>query len=232
MPRRADHTDVLGEPEESDFVMYVVGPDGELIDPSDRPHRPPPPTIRELGRAAVDAGRATVHAGRDGVEARRAALFEERLLREVQRLGPEVRAGRELDRPRRAGFPEEIIVTLATRPSTARPAAVRGEQFTRPIRRLQVDAPSQRVKPREVSWRAVLRTGPLRKRRATLRFFASPSSNVSVLTLIPAKPHRVHTRAFIRAGLRAMNELKDRLDGELAGELAGRVRPAQSTKSG
>ena len=205
--------------------MYVVGPDGELVDPGKPPGTSPPcaPRLRELGRAAVVAGR-------EGFESRRTALLEERVLREVQRLGPEGRSGRELDQPRRAGFPEEISITLAVGPTEARPAALRGDPFTRPVRRMRVDAASQRVKAREVSWRAVLRTGPLRRRRATLRFFASPSSNVSVLTLIPAKPHRVHTRAFIRAGLRAMNELKERLDRELAGPVAARA--AQSAKSG
>lgn len=230
MHRRADHADTRGEPEEPAFVMFVVGPDGELIDPAAPP--PPRPTVRDLGRVAVDAGRATVHATRDEVEARRAASAGKRLLREVQPFGPDGGSCRDHAPARRAGHSEEICITLATRPSTARPAALRGEQFTRPIRRLQVDGSSQEVNPLEVSWRAVLRTGPLRRRDATLRFFASPSSNVSVLTLIPAKPHRVHTRAFIRAGLRAMNELKERLDRELPGRASTAPGPVQSANSG
>jgi hypothetical protein len=237
MPRRVrdESTDTDVGRTEPEFVMYVVGPDGELIDPSQRPDHPRPdaPRLRDLGHAAVVAGRATVHAGREGFESRRAALLEERVLREVQRLGPDARIGRELDRPRRAGFPEEISITLATGPSRARPAALRGEPFTRPVRRLRVDPTTQKVKDREVSWRAALRTGPLRWRSATLRFFASPSSNVSVLTLVPAKPHRVHTRAFIRSGLRAMNELQQRLDRELTlGPDAATPGAQPSTKSG
>jgi hypothetical protein len=105
-----------------------------------------------------------------------------------------------------------VIVTLAAPPSVVRRAAVGDELHSVPVRLLTIDRASRSIRPREVRWRAQLRTGWIRRRAATLRFYTSPSTNVSVLSLVPARPHRVYTGAFIRAGLRALAEISEQLD--------------------
>ena len=119
------------------------------------------------------------------------------------------------ERPSRSGYPEEIQLTLRSRPRIAKQAAAGMAEFDSTARRLRVDASTMRESDRELSWDVVLRAPLWRRRRATLRLFASPSSNVSVLTLVPTKPHRVAHKHFIRAGLRALAAVCERIDAEV-----------------
>jgi hypothetical protein len=84
--------------------------------------------------------------------------------------------------------------------------------FSPDLRRLHVDVATLRSGGREMAWDAVLRAPLWRRRPTTLRLWASPSSNVSVLTLTPKKPHKVARNGFIRAGLRALHDLGARID--------------------
>jgi hypothetical protein len=115
----------------------------------------------------------------------------------------------------RAGYPEEIQLTLRSRPREAKQAAAGMTELDSTVRRLRVDASTMRATDRELSWDVVLRAPLWRRRRATLRLFASPSSNVSVLTLVPTKPHRVARKHFIRAGVRALAAVCERIDAEV-----------------
>lgn len=89
---------------------------------------------------------------------------------------------------------------------------VPGRYFGHRIAHLHVDAGSVTMRDRTLEWRANLRTHPWRRRRATLRMFGSTSTNVTVLTLTPDRPHRILTRAFVRAGWRAMTQLRDQIE--------------------
>jgi hypothetical protein len=113
---------------------------------------------------------------------------------------------------RRTGHPEEILVTLRSRPTVARAIAADVEVFGPGLRRLRVDAATIRRDQRELSWDAVLRAPLWRRRRATLKLFASPSSNVAVLTLTPKRPRRAAGHGFIRAGVRALHDICERID--------------------
>lgn len=113
---------------------------------------------------------------------------------------------------RRTGHPEEILVTLRSRPTVAREIAAAVPVFESGLRRLRVDPATIRRGQRELSWDAVLRAPLWRRRRATLKLFASPSSNVSVLTLTPKRPRRAARSGFIRAGVRALHDICERID--------------------
>jgi hypothetical protein len=113
----------------------------------------------------------------------------------------------------RYGCFEEILVTFVGHPRESVPDVVPGTVFQAERRRLRVDPTSLYVEDNELRWAATLRTHRWWwRRRATLRMFGSPSTNVTVLTLTPTRPHRLATRAFVRQGRRAMTELRDRID--------------------
>jgi hypothetical protein len=189
----------------SDGIVFVEI-DGR--DPDDLAEAPFEPTLLgEVGRHAVDGARESIRARRDELAAQRRALQLDRLSAKHR---PHAAVG--VDRPRRTGHVEEVVVTLATPPAAMRRAAVGERLHSTVAGRLEIDRNSRRIMAREVRWRARLRTGPLRHRWATLRFYTSPSTNVSVLSLVPARPHRVYTGAFIRAGLRALGEMTAQLD--------------------
>jgi hypothetical protein len=119
-----------------------------------------------------------------------------------------------MERRKDTGHPEEILVTMRCRPPVARDIAAAVHVFSPDLRRLRVDVSTLRRGRRELTWDAVLRAPIWRRRPATLRLWASPSSNVSVLTLTPKKPHKVARRGFIRAGVRALHDLSARIDAE------------------
>jgi len=119
-----------------------------------------------------------------------------------------------MERRKDTGHPEEILVTMRCRPPVARDIATASPVFSPDLRRLRVDVTTLRRDRRELAWDAVIRAPLWRRRPATLRLWASPSSNVSVLTLTPKKPHKVARRGFIRAGVRALHDLSARIDAE------------------
>lgn len=123
------------------------------------------------------------------------------------------------EQPARAGHPEEILVTLRCRPTIAREIAVEGAVFGPRLARLAVAVESLSCDERELSWDVVLRAPIWRRRRSTMRLFASPSANVSILTLTPKRPHRMATNSFIRAGIRALHAVGNRID--IAAEARG-----------
>ena len=103
-------------------------------------------------------------------------------------------------------------MTLRSNPVLAVTEAVGGDLFVPPIGRLTVDGPSLEVDRYELSWQAVLRVFPWQKRSVRLRLHASPSLNVSVLSLIPPQQRSAAKSSFLRVGLKAMTQLRDQLD--------------------
>lgn len=127
------------------------------------------------------------------------------------------------ERRSRSGHAEEIQLTLRSRPAVAQPTASEMDDLDSTARRLRVDANTLRRNERELSWDAVLRAPIWRRRRATLKLFASPSSNVSVLTLVPTKPHRVARRHFLRTGIRALENVCRLIDAQVDAHVDARV---------
>lgn len=120
------------------------------------------------------------------------------------------------ERAVRLGHAEEILITLASNPFEARDVARLGGVFDPPIRGLRVDVESRRDGDFEVSWNAALHTAPLRWRPANLRLYASPSLNVTVITIVPNKARKVSSRLFVRFGLRAARQLGAAIEHQLA----------------
>ncbi len=184
---RTEQDDPVAPPE---IVMFFLGPDGAPVEP----HAPPAPrTLGEIYRSW------------------RAALDDEREHGEFHRRRPPDRKVQGIGRPGRTGYRDEIVVTLRADPMQAVTEAVRGDLFDPPIARLEVDPESLESSRYELCWRATIRTGT-RRRAAKVRLYASPSLNVSVLSLLPARPRAIARTGFLRVGLRVMNQLRDRID--------------------
>lgn len=118
------------------------------------------------------------------------------------------------DRAVRLGNAEEILITLSSNPFAAMDVARSGCVFDPPIQSLRVDLDSRRDGDFEVSWTAALRA-PLRWRKVSLRIYASPSLNVTVMTIVPDKARQISSRWFVRFGLRAARQLASRIDTAL-----------------
>ena len=118
------------------------------------------------------------------------------------------------ERAVRLGNAEEILITLPSNPFAAMDAARTGDVFTPPIPMLRVDLDSRRDGDFEVSWQAALRA-PLRWRKVSLRIYASPSLNVTVMTIVPEKARKISSRWFVRLGLKAARQLGQQIESAL-----------------
>jgi hypothetical protein len=118
------------------------------------------------------------------------------------------------ERAVRLGNAEEILITLPSNPFAAMDVARTVEVFDPPIPGLRVDQDSRRDGDFEVSWKAALRA-PLRWRRVTLRIYASPSLNVTVMTIVPNKARKISSRWFVHFGLKAARQLAAQIDAAL-----------------
>jgi hypothetical protein len=174
-----------------EIVMFFLGPDGELLD--DETTSQP----RTVG---------------DVVRSWKTTLEAERQQPGYRRNRPDSRQVQGTGRPGRPGFRDEILVTLRSNPVLAVTEAVGCDLFVPPIARLTVDGTSLEVDRYELSWQAVLRVFPWQKRSVRLRLYASPSLNVSVLSLIPPQQRSAAKSSFLRVGLKAMTQLRDQLD--------------------
>lgn len=178
-----------------EIVMFFLGPDGEpLTDPDGPPQR----TIGDVYRTW------------------RRAIEEEREQEEFHRYRPPDRKVQGIGKPGKTGYRDEIVVTLRSTPMHAVTEAIGGTLFDPPINRLTIDTGSVETSRYELRWRALIQISPWQRRAATLRLYASPSLNVSVLSLRPVKPRGIARRSFLRVGLRVMNRLRDRVDERVA----------------
>jgi hypothetical protein len=62
-----------------------------------------------------------------------------------------------------------------------------------------------------VSWQAALRA-PLLWRKVSLRIYASPSLNVTVMTIVPDKARKISSRWFVHMGLKAARQLAQQIE--------------------
>ena len=185
-------TDAEAEPE---IVMFLLGPEGTIVDPES--HDVLRRTLTEVRRAWNAA-----------LEAERGELIVR------DRLGPRPVQG--TGRPAKAGYRDEIMVTARSRPERAVEAAVRSTQFPPPVGRLEVERSSITSRHYELAWDARIALWPWQHRRVQLRLYASPSLNVTVLALSPVKARAAARRRFLRVGNRVMNEVSHRLDDLVA----------------
>lgn len=118
------------------------------------------------------------------------------------------------DRAVRLGNAEEILITLPSNPFAAMDVARSDHIFEPQIRHLRVDSATRRDGDFEVSWSGALRA-PVRWRKVSLRLYASPSLNVTVLTIVPQNARKISSRSFVRRGLQAARELARRIEHEL-----------------
>ena len=130
------------------------------------------------------------------------------------RARPGLRPGGFDDRPNRRGGREDVVAPVPVQPGVASQVLHNGSVLRLPLPRVRVDVSSLEVDARGSSWKATVSCGYLsRRRRATLRAYPSPSSNLTVLQLIPARRRLFQTRAFVRAGVPAIATLSARLVG-------------------
>ncbi len=118
------------------------------------------------------------------------------------------------ERAVRLGNAEEILITLPTNPFEAMDVARSGQPFTAPIPGLRVILESRRDGDFEVSWKGALRA-PIRWRKVSLRLYASPSLNVTVMTIVPDKARKISSRSFVRVGLRVARQLARQIEAQM-----------------
>lgn len=133
-----------------------------------------------------------------------------RQLREF-RAAPGVRPGVQLTTVVRSGHREEICQPVLVPPNAAQHIFLTDVLFADHTR-IDVDESSRRVEGDTVTWQAKVPVGRfIRARRAELTVHPSPSSNLTVLELIPQRPRRFRTKRFVRAGVEAVDGLGRRL---------------------
>jgi hypothetical protein len=176
-----------------EIVMFFLGPDGAPLDrhPAEGRRRTIA-EVRQAFRQAIEADRLQDPSG-------------------LRRLGPRPVQG--TGRPAKPGYRDEIVLTARSDPGDAVEAVTGGGLFEPAIRRLEVDAASLTRRRYELAWDAVVDVHPWQHRSVRVRLYASPSLNVTVLSLTPHRQRRAARRGFLRVGNRVMNDLRDRLDG-------------------
>lgn len=133
-----------------------------------------------------------------------------RQLREF-RAAPGVRPGVQLGTVVRAGHREEICQPVFVPPVAAHHIFLSDVLFA-DRSCLDVDVASRTISGDSVTWQATVRTGRFRRPRAAeLCVHPSPSSNLTVLELIPDRPRRFRTKQFVGAGVEAVDNLGRRL---------------------
>jgi len=114
------------------------------------------------------------------------------------------RLGYNPNRTDRKGSDEDVVTPVLLRPIEALSVSSGDNFFDPPPQRLRVD-------PSWQSWVVTLRTGWFATRKAALRIGSSASGNLTVVQLVPYRPRRFRTSAFVTAGVPAVKELCDRL---------------------
>ena len=97
-------------------------------------------------------------------------------------------------------------------PEVAITAMLDGTPLEPQIRGLRVAVASKVADHRGVTWKASVRPAfSPRRRRARLRVYPSPSTNITFIELIPDRPRRRRSAGFIRSGVRITEALGNRL---------------------
>lgn len=131
-----------------------------------------------------------------------------------RRRGDGARSGGAIEQARTAGCREEIQVAVLAHPVVAA-ESIDDLMLFRLGNAVRVDESSRASLRKQITWDATLRTTPWTRRRARLRLYGSPSSNVTVLTLTPERSRRRGARLFLRVGLGAMLDWRDRIERSL-----------------
>jgi hypothetical protein len=118
------------------------------------------------------------------------------------------------ERAVRLGNAEEILITLPTNPLRAMDVARTGRPFVPLIPGLRVFLDSRRDGDFEVAWKGALRA-PIRWRNVSLRLYASPSLNVTVMTIVPDKARKISSRSFVRVGLRVARQFARQVEAQI-----------------
>ncbi|MEM7285941.1 MAG: hypothetical protein AAF480_06280 [Actinomycetota bacterium] len=122
------------------------------------------------------------------------------------------RPGPSMQQSDRKGAGDDVIHAVRADPEIAITAMLDATPLSPPIRGLQVTIASRVADHRGVTWKASVRPpfSP-RRRRARLRVYPSPSTNITFIELIPDRPRRRRSAGFIRAGNRITEILGNRL---------------------
>ena len=182
-----------------EIVMFFLGPDGEFL--ADDPHAAPRHTLADVRRAWHAALES--EAAHDPFAA--------------QPAGPATGAGHRTsvqvglprrDRRHRECEPGSARSRPRSCPSCSRRPSAVCSSTSRRSRAAATSSPGTRG----------LALWPWQHRPVRLRLYASPSLNVTVLALSPAKARPAARRRFLRVGNRVMNELRDRVDAAVTSD--------------
>lgn len=170
--------------------VFVVAEDGALH--ADEDHLP---TALDVIRMVRDAAREMHNQAK-----------ADRALAVANRPGPSMLQSD------RKGAGDDIIHAVRADPVAAITAMLGGGPLNPPIPGLRVALATKVTDHRGVTWTASVRPAfSIRRRRARLRVYPSPSTNVTFIELIPDRPRRRRSGGFVRAGVRISEALGNRL---------------------
>lgn len=132
---------------------------------------------------------------------------------------PGYRLGGTGDQPDRRGSGAEVVTSLLVRPAAAAELALSGALFTPPLTAMTVEDATLDAAWPSVECRVSVQTGIRRRHRASLLIHPTPSSNITVIELLPDRISRWRTRAFVRAGVSAVDTIAARLLAHTGGGL-------------
>ena len=122
------------------------------------------------------------------------------------------RLGTDPEQPTRRGRRAEVLRAVPVSPRRALHLLRTQRVFESALRRVRVDPSTMTVSGRAMRWNATIRTSVTRRRRAaTLEVSSSPSSNLTVIQLLPDRRVRGRGRWFVKLGVRDVDALSDRL---------------------
>ena len=173
-----------------ELEVFVVDEDGHLHAEQD-----PLPTALDIIRMVREAAREMHNQAK-----------AERALATATRPGPS------MQQSDRKGAGDDVIHAVRADPEVAITAMLDGTPLEPQIRGLRVAVASKVADHRGVTWKASVRPAfSPRRRRARLRVYPSPSTNITFIELIPDRPRRRRSAGFIRSGVRITEALGNRL---------------------
>jgi len=117
-----------------------------------------------------------------------------------------------LQQERGRGDGHEVVQTCRVRPRLLESVVLGGELFSPPFERLEALDSPLRAGRADYVWTVRLRTGLVFTRVGTLHMSSTPSENLTVIELTPARRSRLGARRFVFRGISCVQEVARRVE--------------------
>jgi len=117
-----------------------------------------------------------------------------------------------LQQERGRGDGHEVVQTCRVRPRMLESVVLGGELFSAPFERLEALDSPLRAGRADYVWTVRVRTGRIFTRAGTLHMSSTPSENLTVIELTPARRSRLGKRLFVFRGIGCVQEVARRVE--------------------